>query len=80
MLKPEQVDATLDARGMLCPMPIVKTNKAMEPLRPGQVLELLATDKGSCVDVPAWCSSRKHTLLHTDTEGSVYRFYIKKGS
>lgn len=79
-MKPERVDATLDARGMLCPMPIVKSNKAIDPLQHGQVLEVLATDKGSCVDVPAWCSARRHTLLHTDTDGQVYRFYIKKGN
>jgi len=79
-MKPEKVDATLDARGMLCPMPIVKSNKAMDPLQGGQVLEVLATDKGSCVDMPAWCNSRKHTLLHMETDGHLYRFYIKKGS
>lgn len=79
-MKPDRIDATLDARGMLCPMPVVKATKAMEPLAAGQILEILATDKGSVVDIPAWCSARKNTLLHHEAAGGTYSFYVRKGS
>lgn len=78
-MKPEKVHATLDARGMLCPMPIVKSAKAIQQVPDGEVLEILVTDRGACVDIPAWCSSRKHTLLFQDQEENVYRFYVRRG-
>ncbi|MFZ5823718.1 MAG: sulfurtransferase TusA family protein [Bacillota bacterium] len=78
-MKPEKVYQTLDARGLLCPMPIVRSTKAMAEVPEGEVLEILATDKGACVDVPAWCNARKYTLLHQDQQENVYRFYVKKG-
>lgn len=79
-MKPEQIHASLDARGLLCPMPVVKAARAIQPLQSGEVLEILATDKGSCVDIPAWCGARKHELLHTDQVDQVYRYYVRKGS
>lgn len=79
-MKPAQIDATLDARGLLCPMPVVRATKAAQSLGAGQVLEILATDKGACIDIPAWCQARKYELLHQDQEGNVYRFYVRKGS
>lgn len=79
-MKPDKVHATLDARGLLCPMPVVKATKAIQPLAPGQILEILATDKGSCIDIPAWCESRQHQLLHADQVDHVYRYYVRKGS
>lgn len=78
-MKPEKVDATLDARGMLCPMPVVKATKAIQTVADGGVMEVLATDKGACADIPAWAKARGYTLLHQDQEGDVYRFYVKKG-
>ena len=48
-----QEDQTLDARGLLCPMPIVKTAKTMKTLEPSQVLKLMSTDRGSVADIPA---------------------------
>ena len=60
---PIQEDQTLDARGLLCPMPIVKASKAIRGLRPGQVLKLLATDRGSIADVPAWAADTGNELL-----------------
>ena len=49
----------LDARGLLCPMPIVKTAKAMKELEPGDVLKVMATDRGSIADVPAWADDHR---------------------
>lgn len=78
-MRPDKVDETLDARGLLCPMPVIRANKAMQALGPNQVLEILATDKGSLTDIPAWCQSQRHTLLHSEAEDGVYRYYVRKG-
>ena len=74
-----QADAVLDARGLLCPMPIVKAAKAMRDLEPGQVLQLLATDRGSLVDVPAWAEDTGNELLATGDEDGVFSFHVRKG-
>lgn len=49
-----QTDMIVDAKGLACPMPIVKTRKAMKELAPGNVMEIQATDKGSTADLKAW--------------------------
>jgi TusA-related sulfurtransferase len=71
--------AELDARGLLCPMPIVKTAKAMKELLPGQVLKLIATDRGSLADVPAWAESTGNELLERHEEGDTFVFFLRKG-
>ncbi|MBY0029698.1 sulfurtransferase TusA family protein [Priestia aryabhattai] len=68
----------LDAKGLACPMPIVKTKKAMNELESGQVLEIHVTDKGAKNDLAAWAKSGGHELLQTE-EGDVLKFWIKKG-
>jgi len=73
-----QVDHELDARGLLCPMPIVKTAKAMKELAPGEVLKLMATDRGSVTDVPAWTDTTGNELLEWHEEGDVFVFLIRK--
>jgi len=70
-------DAILDARGLMCPMPIVQLAKKVKEMMSGQVLELLADDVGAKDDVPAWCSRTGHQLLGMETEGKVFKFYIK---
>lgn len=70
-------DATLDARGLMCPMPIVQLAKKVKELKSGQVLELLADDIGAKEDVPAWCSRTGHQLLKLEEEGKLIRIYIK---
>ena len=70
-------DATLDARGLMCPMPIVQLAKKVKELSSGQVLELLADDVGSKDDVPAWTNRTGHELLGTEEEGGVFKFYIR---
>jgi tRNA 2-thiouridine synthesizing protein A len=72
------VDAELDARGLLCPMPIVKTAKAMKELAPGQVLKLVATDRGSLADVPAWAEQTGNELVAQHDDGSEFTFYLRK--
>ncbi|NGP45586.1 sulfurtransferase TusA family protein [Bacillaceae bacterium SIJ1] len=70
----------LDAKGLACPMPIVRAKKAMAELEPGQVLEIHTTDVGSKSDLVAWAKSGGHTLLQNDEEGGAFRFWIEKGN
>lgn len=70
-------DATLDARGLMCPMPIVHLAKKVKELSSGQVLELLADDIGSKDDIPAWTNRTGHQLLGMEEEDKVFKFYIK---
>lgn len=60
---------TLDARHLLCPMPVIRTQDRVAELKPGDELTILATDPGTLHDVPAWCRVHGHTLLETQTEG-----------
>jgi tRNA 2-thiouridine synthesizing protein A len=70
---------TLDAKGLACPMPIVKTKKAMEELNAGEVLEIHATDKGAKNDLAAWAKSGGHELVKDTEEDGVLKFWMKKG-
>ncbi|UOR12094.1 sulfurtransferase TusA family protein [Halobacillus amylolyticus] len=74
-----KADQTLDAKGLACPMPIVKTKKAIDQLDAGQVLEIHATDKGAKSDLSAWAKSGNHELLQDTEEEGVLKFWIKKG-
>ncbi|MGI8386567.1 sulfurtransferase TusA family protein [Robertmurraya sp. P23] len=75
-----KANVTLDAKGLACPMPIVKTKKAMTGLEAGQVLEVQATDKGSKADIKAWAESTGHQYLGTLEEGDVLKHYLRKSS
>ncbi|WP_413299184.1 sulfurtransferase TusA family protein [Bacillus sp. 1P10SD] len=75
-----KTDLVLDAKGLACPMPIVKTKKAMTGLEAGQVLEVLATDKGSKADIKAWAKSSGHQYLGIIEEGDVLKHYLRKAS
>ena len=75
-----KADVQLDAKGLACPMPIVKTKKAMNGLVDGQVLEIQATDKGSKADLAAWSKSVGHQYIGTTEEGNVLTHYIRKCS
>ena len=72
-------DKLLDAQGLACPMPIVKTKKAMNDMEIGQVLEIHATDKGAQADLAAWSRSGGHELVQSTEENGVFKFWIKKG-
>lgn len=72
-------DKLLDAKGLACPMPIVKTKKSMNDLETGQVLEIHATDKGAQADLAAWSKSGGHDLVQSIEENGVFKFWIKKG-
>jgi tRNA 2-thiouridine synthesizing protein A len=70
----------LDARGLLCPMPIVKAGKEMKTLAAGDILKVLATDRGAIADFPAWSDDTGNELLEWKDQGDgTLVFYIKKG-
>ncbi|MGD2148615.1 MAG: sulfurtransferase TusA family protein [Anaerolineae bacterium] len=69
---------TLDARGLQCPMPIVKTSKEIKSLEVGEILEVLATDPASVADIQAWSKSTGNELMHSEKDDGIFRFYIKR--
>ena len=75
-----KADVRLDAKGLSCPMPIVKTKKAMNNLVDGQILEVQATDKGSKADLPAWSESVGHQYIGVAEENGVLFHYLRKCS
>lgn len=75
-----KADHTLDATGLACPMPIVRTKKVFKDLEPGEVLEVQATDKGSISDLKAWAKSARHDYLGTDEDGELIKHFIRKVS
>ncbi|WP_121640440.1 sulfurtransferase TusA family protein [Virgibacillus sp. Bac330] len=68
----------LDAKGLACPMPVVRTKKAIEEINAGEILEVHTTDKGSKSDLTAWAKSGGHELVQEAEEGDVFKFWIKK--
>ena len=73
-----EISLMIDARGLSCPMPIVKTAQAVKTLPSGAAVELLATDVGSMKDVAAWCRSTGNELIEQTSDGAVYRFVIRR--
>ena len=78
------MEKVLDARGLKCPMPIVKAKKELEALAPSDVLKVLATDKGSMLDMQGWAKANKHVSLIKQTTESdetgreVYVHYLSR--
>jgi len=68
----------LDARGLNCPLPILKTKKALNDLTSGQVLKVVSTDAGSVKDMEAFSMQTGNELLGSQSEGKEYVFFIKK--
>ncbi|MGE5287558.1 MAG: sulfurtransferase TusA family protein [Micromonosporaceae bacterium] len=73
-------DKLVDARDLMCPMPVMAATKAMRRLDPGQVLKVLATDKGSLGDIPAWAETNGDELLDLGEDGGVFVFYVRKAA
>lgn len=72
------VDAQVDARGLNCPMPIVKTAQAVKGLASGQTVEVLATDPGSVKDFAAWSRSTGNEIVEQTQDGGVFRFVLRR--
>jgi len=73
-----QITQTLDARGLSCPMPIVKTAQAIKTMAPGALIEVLATDPGSVKDFAAWSRTTGNELIEQTADGGVFRFVLRR--
>jgi TusA-related sulfurtransferase len=71
-------DQILDCSGLLCPMPIVKTSKAMKELQTGQILKMIATDAGAPPDIEAWSRQTGNEVLLSTVEDGKFVFFLKK--
>ncbi|MGR8948510.1 MAG: sulfurtransferase TusA family protein [Gammaproteobacteria bacterium] len=71
-------DHTLDAKGLNCPLPILKAKKALKEVPTDGTLEVLSTDPGSVADFQAFCRTTGNELLEHNQEGDVFKFLIKK--
>lgn len=68
----------LDCKGMNCPMPVIKTKKAIDALESGEVLKLLTTDPGSSKDMEGWAKQTGNTILSAEENSGEFVFYIEK--
>ncbi|MEY3747271.1 MAG: hypothetical protein RL194_730 [Pseudomonadota bacterium] len=71
-------DKELDARGLNCPLPILRCKKALAEITDGQVLKVMATDPGSVKDFQAFCKQTGHELLSLETQEKEFIFHIRK--
>jgi tRNA 2-thiouridine synthesizing protein A len=74
----ESADSEVDARDLRCPMPLLKAKRALNALRPGQALAVLATDSGAVRDFAVFCEQSGHELLLSEERDGVYRFLLRK--
>jgi tRNA 2-thiouridine synthesizing protein A len=74
----DTVTKTLDLKGLLCPMPIVKIAKAIKEVEVGQVIAADASDPGVLADIPAWCKSTGHELIKIEKVEKVIKFWVRR--
>ncbi|MBC7139327.1 MAG: sulfurtransferase TusA family protein [Defluviimonas sp.] len=79
MAAAENFDLEIDARGLLCPLPVLKARKALLGLAPGAVLRLLASDPMARIDIPHFCAEAGHKLLRAEDLGAAQAFTIRRG-
>ena len=73
-------DQVLDAKGLNCPLPIIKTKKLLNSMAGGATLEVLATDPGSVADFAAFCRTTGNEMVEQSQDGPVYRFVIRRAA
>lgn len=73
-----ETTAILDARGLNCPLPILRTKKALNVLEPGDTLQLISSDPGSVKDIDAFCKQTGNELLENNVESGEFTFIIRK--
>jgi tRNA 2-thiouridine synthesizing protein A len=73
-----QITRQIDARGLSCPMPIVKTAQAIKTTLAGDLIEVLATDPGSVKDFAAWSRTTGHELVEQSVDGGTFRFVLRR--
>ena len=69
---------SLDFKGLLCPMPVVKIAQAMKQIQVGEVVEAIATDPGVAADIPAWARTSGNELISLEKQDKVYKFVVKR--
>ncbi|MEO0380359.1 MAG: sulfurtransferase TusA family protein [Pseudomonadota bacterium] len=74
-----QADQTLDATGLLCPLPVLKARKRLQGLERGETLLVHADDPAAIVDVPHFCAEAGHMLVSSDLDGAIQTYLIRKG-
>ena len=72
-------DYKLDARNLMCPMPVIRTQDRVAELQPGDTLEVTCTDPGALNDIPAWCRINGHTVLEMQEQGELVIVTIQVG-
>jgi TusA-related sulfurtransferase len=73
-----KADITLDCVGLYCPMPIFKTAMKMKELKPGEVLEIVADDKGIKKDMPSWCITTGNECMGIEEKNGEFHAFVKK--
>ena len=77
-MEQKKPDKTVDTSGQCCPVPMLECHRAIKTMHTGQVLELISTDIGSRMDLPAWCHRTGHELLHVEDDGKTFRYFVEK--
>ena len=72
------VDQVLDCTGLLCPMPVVKTSKAIKTIEVGQVLQMITTDRGAPPDMEAWTRQTGHEMVAQSASDGKYEFWFRR--
>ena len=75
---PSQIDKELDCIGMICPLPVLRTKKALSDMQTGQVLKIRATDRGAEHDIPMFAKQTGNELMDTEVSDDVFIFYLKR--
>jgi len=73
-------DLELDTRGLLCPLPILRTRAALSTMQPGQVLKVVSTDAGSPRDMEAFAKLTRNPLLRSEVDGGDYVFFLRRSA
>lgn len=73
-----KVEKVLDTKGLSCPIPILKTNKALQALSKDQILKVETTDPGSQKDMPSWAKRTGNEIVKVEVSGGVFTFYVRK--
>ena len=71
---------SLDLKGLLCPMPVVKIAKAIKEVQPGEIIEAFATDPGVMADIPAWCRTTGNELVTLEKQDKQFHFVVRRTS
>lgn len=73
-----KADRSIDTSGQCCPVPMVETNRAVKQMQSGQVLEVICTDTGSKMDIPAWCNRTGNKLVASGERDGKFYYYVRR--